>query len=427
MPKLGMTMEEGTVVEWRIAVGERIEKGELLLIIESEKNEAEIEATASGFLRHIFVPEGDGAPCGALLAALTETADEPFDADALAAAEAPAAPRAAPAAAAPAGVAGTAAAPAAASVSARRAVAPAARALARKLGLDLERVGGSGPGGRVTKQDVEAFAAARERLVPVARGVAVEVLREGTGEPVLLIPGFGTDASSFAALVPGLAERREVIALNPRGVGASDPSDDRHDVACMAADVAAVISHVAGERPVHVVGASLGAATALELVLARPERVASLTLITPFVVATPRLLAVLEAWCAVAAEASPGALARFLAPLLFSDALLADERRRDRTVRGLAGALPRVPHATLIRAAAALARWSGSRAGDLPRVETRTLVLGAGADLLTPDAERVAGAIPGAACVVVPGAGHALAIDDPAAVSEALAKHLENA
>jgi pyruvate dehydrogenase E2 component (dihydrolipoamide acetyltransferase) len=344
MPKLGMTMEEGTVVEWRIAVGERIEKGELLLIIESEKNEAEIEATASGFLRHTFVPEGDVAPCGALLAALTETADEPFDADAFAAADAPPAPRAEPTAAAPARVAEPAA--------ARRAVAPAARALARKLGLDLDRVGGSGPGGRVTKQDVEAFAAARERLVPVAKGAAVEVLREGQGEPVLLLPGFGTDASSFAALIPGLAQRHEVFALNPRGVGASDPSEGGHDVAGMAADAAAVIRHVAGERPVHVVGASLGAATALELALTRPEQVASLTLITPFAVATPRLLAVLDAWCAVAAEASPIVLARFLAPLLFSDALLADERRRERTVRGMAAALLRVPHATLVQAAA---------------------------------------------------------------------------
>ena len=78
MPKLGMTMEEGTVVEWRVAPGGRVEKGRVLLVIESEKNEAEIEATASGFLRHIYVSPGEAAPCGALLAVLTGSADEPF-------------------------------------------------------------------------------------------------------------------------------------------------------------------------------------------------------------------------------------------------------------------------------------------------------------------------------------------------------------
>ncbi len=422
MPKLGMTMEEGTVVEWRVAVGERVEKGALLLVIESEKNEAEIEATASGFLRHTFVAEGEVAPCGALLAALTETADATLDAAALAAAEAPTVPPDAASETAP---------PRASAAPAtfeRRAVAPAARALARKLGLELDRVSGTGPGGRVTKQDVEAFAAARERLVPVEEGVAVELLREGQrGEPVLLIPGFGTDASSFAALVPALAERFQVLALNPRGVGASDPSGDGLDVARLAADVAAVIAHASPQRPVHVVGASLGAATALELALTRPELVASLTLITPFVTATPRLLATIDAWCRIAAEASPAALARFLAPLLFSDTLLADERRRERTLRGLAAGLPRVPPATLERTAAALGAWSGTRADDLPRVAARTLVLAAGADLLTPDAEAIARAIPNAARVIVPGAGHALAIDTPAAATEALTHHLEKA
>ncbi|MEN8160675.1 MAG: alpha/beta fold hydrolase [Myxococcota bacterium] len=423
MPKLGMTMEEGTVVAWQVPVGERVEKGELLLVIESEKNEAEIEATASGVLRHTFVPEGDVVPCGALLAALTETEDEPFDADALVAAEAPIAPRAesgeATATVAPAAGAST------APGGAWRAVAPAARALAKKLGFDVERVTGTGPGGRVTKQDVEAFAAARERLVPVADGVAVEVLREGQGEPVLLIPGFGTDASSFSGVTPGLAERFAVLALNPRGVGASDPPGDAElDVAQLASDAAAVIEKAASARPVHLVGASLGAATALELALARPELVASLTLITPFVTASPRLLAVVDAWQRLAGEASPATLARFLAPWLFGDALLADSARRERTLRGLAAALPRVSLAALEGGATALGRWSGTRSDALSGIATRTLVLAGEADLLTPDAEAVARAIPGAAYVAVPGVGHALAIDAPDAVREAVLAHL---
>jgi len=430
MPKLGMTMEEGTIVEWRVAPGDRVEKGQLVLVIESEKNEAEIEATASGFLRHVYAAPGDVAPCGALLAALTEQPDEAFDAVALAAAEAPAARRPAagdavalaaaeaPAARRPAAAA-SAPAPVATSAPARggerKAIAPAARALAKQLGLDAERVTGSGPGGRVTREDVEAFAAARERLVPVASGVALEVLREGQGAPLLLVPGFGTDVSSFAALTPRLVERFRVWALNPRGVGASD--GPAADVPTLAADAAAVCAAAGG--PVHVVGASLGAAAALELALARPELVRSLLLITPFVTATPRLLAAVTAWCRVAAEASPATLARVLAPLLFSDALLADEALRERTLRGLAAACARVPPATLERMAAGLAAWSGTRAKDLARIGAPTLVLAAGADLLTPDGEAVARAIPGARYTVVPGSGHALASDAPGVLGDA--------
>jgi pyruvate dehydrogenase E2 component (dihydrolipoamide acetyltransferase) len=88
MPRLGMTMEEGMVVEWPFSVGDRVEKGEAVLIIESEKAEVEIEAPAEGFLRHIYVEEGDTVPCGSLLGAITETADEPFDAEAFQSAKA---------------------------------------------------------------------------------------------------------------------------------------------------------------------------------------------------------------------------------------------------------------------------------------------------------------------------------------------------
>ena len=416
MPKLGMTMEEGTVVEWRVALGGRVEKGQVLLVIESEKNEAEIEATASGWLRHVYVMPGGLAPCGALLAALTETADEPFDAAAVAAAEAPAplkAPAAAPAVAAPSG--------GAARRSPRKAVAPAARVLAIRLGLDAEAVPGSGPGGRVTKQDVEAFAAARARLVPVAPGVALEVLREGQGPPLLLIPGFGADASSFALIAPALVPHFALLALNPRGVGASD--GPAADVPTLAADAAAVIEAAAGGAA-HVVGASLGAAAALELALGRPDLVRSLVLVTPFVTATPRLRAAVDAWCRVADEACPATLARFLAPLLFSDALLADDAARERTLRGLAAACARIPAATLERMAVGLVAWSGTRASELARISVPTLVLAAGADLLAPDGEALARAIPGARCVVVPAAGHALAIEAAPRVAAALREHV---
>jgi pimeloyl-ACP methyl ester carboxylesterase len=419
MPRLGMTMEEGRVVAWPRALRSRVEKGEVVVIIESEKAEVEVEATAAGFFRHIYVEVDEVVPCATLLGALTDTPDEPFDADAFAREHG--GPEEAPRRTGPA-IAATAAAPEAepARAGGRTPVTPAARALARKLGIDPSLVPGSGPGGRVTKADVEAWTAARETLARVAEGVSLEVPAQGEGEPVLLLPGFGADVSVFARQVPELASTHRVLGVNPRGVGLSDaPEQERYDVAETASDAAAV-----GEAPAHVVGASLGAAAAIELALAHPERVRSLTLVTPFVEAGPRLLAVIDGWCRLAAETSPATLARALLPWFFSPAFLADERASERTLRGLAEMAARVPAATLARSAAGLRAWSGTRGEVLSQIAAPTLVVAGGGDLLVGDGGVIAAAIPGARSVVVPEAGHAVALEAPEIVNRAILDHL---
>ena len=172
------------------------------------------------------------------------------------------------------------------------------------------------------------------------------------------------------------------------------------------------------------IGASLGAAVALELALTRPERVRSLTLITPFTKATPRFLAVADGWRRVAAEARPETLAAMLLPWFFSSAYLADEAIRGRTLRGLAQTLARVPAATLDRMATGLYAWSGTRVDDLGSVTAPTLVVVAGEDLLVPDGELVGSSIPDATTLVVEGAGHAVGLDAPDVVNEAISQHL---
>ena len=83
-----------------------------------------------------------------------------------------------------------------------------------------------------------------------------------------------------------------------------------------------------------------------------------------------------------------------------------------------------MPAATLERTLAGLAAWSGSREGDLGRIAAPTLVVVAGGDLLTRDSASVASAIPGARCVEIAGAGHAVTIEAPGAVSDAIASHV---
>jgi pimeloyl-ACP methyl ester carboxylesterase len=424
MPKLGMTMEEGTIIEWPLSAGDSVEKGDTVLIIESEKAEVEIDAPASGIFRHVYIEEDDTVPCGTLLAAITDTRAEEFDAEAFRTAEDHPEGQGAGALqvrTAPSGESKPVAAlERSQSVVPVVPVVPAARAAAKKLGIDPQQVPGTGPNGRITKQDVEAYAAAREALVEVSEGVSLEVIAEGEGDNVILLPGLGTDASAFARQSPLLAERFRVLGVNPRGVGLSDaPNAEAYDVTQTASDAAAVFQGAA-----HVIGASLGAAAALELALSQPDRVKSLTLITPFVEASPRLLAVAEGWRRMAAEASPDTLAAALLPWFFSSGFLADKAARGRTLRGLAQTLSRVPASTLDRMVAGMAGWSGSRVSDLAKLSMPTLVVVAGEDLLTPNAETIAAAIPGAQLLVVPHAGHAVALESPDTVNQAITTHL---
>lgn len=414
-----MTMQEGSVIEWRVRPGDRVARGQIVLVIESEKTEIEIEATAGGVVRHVYVEPGATVPCGTLLAALTDAPDEAFDAAAFRAeAErdvvrpAPAKPASRPPAAV---VAPGAHAPRAAPVT------PAARRRAKELGIDPARVAGSGPGGRVTEEDVVAWAERARSRVAVRDGIELDVPTQGSGETVLLLPGFGTDVSAFARQIPALAERFCVRGVNPRGVALSDaPESETYAVAEAAADVAALCP----PQGAHVIGASLGAAVALELALAHPECVRSLALLTPFVRAGGRLLAVLDAWCRLASESSPDALAAAIVPWLFSAEFLEDDARRGRATRGLAELAPRVPAPTLRRAAAGVRAWSGTREGDLERVKAPALVIAAADDLLTPHADRIAAAIGGARLVSIPNAGHAVSLESPDAVTQALLAHL---
>lgn len=159
LPKLAITMEEGTVVRWLKREGDPIAKGEPIVEIETEKANAEIESTHDGYLRTISVKEGETAPVEAVLAYIAGDEAElkaPFE---------PAVPELKPKAR-PVSTNPSPKAPPRAPVARPKGpvrAAPAARRLARELGLDLASIQGSGPGGRILPTDVRrAHAAAAE-------------------------------------------------------------------------------------------------------------------------------------------------------------------------------------------------------------------------------------------------------------------------
>jgi hypothetical protein len=139
-------------------------------------------------------------------------------------------------------------------------VVPAARKRAKDLDVDLARHR-QRSNGRVTVEDVGPCRAAALRIEVALGGRGVD-----QGPRAVRWVGFGTDVSAFSPQVGALSAAFLVRGVNPRGVGfSSAPAAESYDVATAAADVAALAN-----GPAHVVGASLGAAVALELAIARP-------------------------------------------------------------------------------------------------------------------------------------------------------------
>ena len=167
LPKLGMDMEEGAIAKWLKAEGDKIEKGEPIAEIETDKSTVEVESPASGTILKLLIAEGDEVPCGTPAAAIGEpgltipTASAPTPKTPEAApAPVPAAqqPAAAPAPR-PAVTAAAKPAPAAVINTGRIRVSPRARRLAEKNGVDLRCVPGSSFGGRIVERDVRDFMA----------------------------------------------------------------------------------------------------------------------------------------------------------------------------------------------------------------------------------------------------------------------------
>ncbi len=175
MPKLSDTMSEGVILKWLKKEGEKVKQGEILVEIESDKADMELEAYDSGLLRKIMVPEGGKAPIGAPIAVIAEAGE---DITALLADAPPAsAPKAqvAPAAATPVStVAAVSPAPvpdAVTQTTGRPKASPLARRLAEENRIDLRRVSGTGPQGRVIKRDLEPLISGKTPAVPLSATV----------------------------------------------------------------------------------------------------------------------------------------------------------------------------------------------------------------------------------------------------------------
>ena len=194
MPALSPTMTEGKLAKWHVKVGDNVKSGQVLCEIETDKATMEVEAVDEGKIGQIVVPEGtEGVAVNAVIAVLLEEGEKasPAPAAAATALASAAAPKVAAPAPTPAAPAKPAAAPAptpAAKPSGDRVFAtPLARRIAADKGLDLSKVPGSGPNGRIVKADVEgAKSGAAPAPTPAAAPRAAPAAQP---QPIFAAPG----------------------------------------------------------------------------------------------------------------------------------------------------------------------------------------------------------------------------------------------
>jgi pyruvate dehydrogenase E2 component (dihydrolipoamide acetyltransferase) len=226
MPKWGLSMQEGAIVDWWKQEGDAVADGEDLVDIETSKISNVYESPAAGVLRRIVGQAGETLSVGALMAVIAEADVSDADVDAFVA--------------------------------------------------DFQA--------NFTPEtsDEEAEAALALSTVDIGSGRSIRVGRAGPteGTPVVLIHGYGGDLNNWLFNVEALAAKAPVIAVDMPGHGGSSKDVGDGALATLTGEVGEALAAL-GVKRVHLVGHSLGAAVAARLAADRPDLVQSLTLICP--------------------------------------------------------------------------------------------------------------------------------------------------
>ncbi len=174
IPRVGMAVADATIIEWQFKEGDQVEERQIVVVIETEKVRTDVESPVSGFL-HIMMNEGETAPAGQVIGMLAESKEAlaKLQKETPAGKSAEAAQAAEPAAAE---TTKAEAAPAkevvpAAGEEGRVRISPVARKLAEEHAIDITQVAGTGPGGRIVREDIEKAIAVKEAAPAPAAAV----------------------------------------------------------------------------------------------------------------------------------------------------------------------------------------------------------------------------------------------------------------
>jgi pyruvate dehydrogenase E2 component (dihydrolipoamide acetyltransferase) len=283
-------MTSGTITGWSREEGDPVTEGVPLLTVETEKAVDDVEAPASGVLRKIVAAVGSEVPVMGAVAVITAPGEDLSDEDVRAlvatttgatTATGEAAPRVTREARL-----------ATRDASGRVNASPAARRRAGELGIDLATVEATGPGGRITSEDVECAAAAvaasaaapRTEVAELADGTKIAALMAGPAdatETIVFLHGLGGSQSTWASVLGNFAEDYRIVAVDLPGHGASDrpaPASTDYSVPGLAATIGELLEKLE-LAPAVLIGHSLGGVTALQLALDRPKLVRALALV----------------------------------------------------------------------------------------------------------------------------------------------------
>ena len=256
-------------------------------------------------------------------------------------------------------------------------------------------------------------------------GASLNVMEQGPkdGDAVLWLQGLNAPAAAWAVQLAHFGGTHRNVAPDARGVGRSDAPEGPYTTALLADDARAVLDALGIERA-HVVGLSLGGATAQELALRHPERVRSLALLGTFAAQAPRSRALIEAWRALypLAAQSPElrhAWEQQAYAWLFTDKFWRSEANVRAALRFAATQPFQTVQGFLGQASAALSHDARER---LPSLRLPVSVIHGRLDQLAPlaGAEELARLIPGAELVVLEDVGHAVNLEGQRAVHTAL-------
>ena len=208
MPRLSDTMEAGTVIRWNVKEGDKVRSGDVVADIETDKATMEMQCFDDGTVSRLLVEPGKQVPVGTPIAVIEVKGDmagaKPAAAPAPVPAAAPAAPAAVP----------TARPVVEAETSGERLrVSPVARRMAEELGVDLRRLKGTGPGGRVIKRDILA----------ATEGDSVAETRQAAAAAAAIGTSLGTAIETSTPLAVTKPAAAAVAAITPLGAGREIP------------------------------------------------------------------------------------------------------------------------------------------------------------------------------------------------------------